>query len=595
MRTRYPANHYFTPLVACTLGVICGILIERLHFPVYIVVLASLISIGVCIRFHKHILMRQVIILSVGIIIGLFTAGHINGRYDRNRLFPAETTGYNAAIYGRVVSVKKLTKDKASFVVVASTIVVNKHKVYLSNIRVAMHVYDEFPVAIGDYIYANGYLYLPDGTLNPGSFDYSGWLRDHGIHAVMSVWKAEDCLKIADRELDSRYRYVHMRDKVRNWFVSSFDGFVGGDAAALLSAVGVGQQQKLSDEIRGSFSRAGVSHLLAVSGLHVGLVFGFVIAITYVLGMSRSVSVTIAILTMCAYAFLVGWRPSCVRAMIMLGAGTLSVTLGRGRHYYHCLAMAALAILLVDPVALFSVGFQLSFLSVFSLLHFLPVLDKWLGFLPTWLRVPLSVTLAAQIGVNPLIAKYFHQVSVVAPLANLVIVPTAGVLVASALALPALGAVCYPLANCFGACLRQAIAILLKVVEWFASVPKSAVYLSSPSPVFLAFYYLVIVLIPVAYKNRKLVRPTITICIVGASVLLTQPILEKLHSPEITVLATRNGDAAVIRAPHGRNILVASFGGYREEDVLNYTVAPYLWSQGITRLDAVVISRFGAA
>jgi beta-lactamase superfamily II metal-dependent hydrolase len=102
-------------------------------------------------------------------------------------------------------------------------------------------------------------------------------------------------------------------------------------------------------------------------------------------------------------------------------------------------------------------------------------------------------------------------------------------------------------------------------------------------------------LIPVAYRNRKLVRPTIAICIVGASVLLIQPISETLHSPEITILATRNGDATVIRAPHGKNILVASFGGYREEDVINYTIAPYLWSQGITRLDTIVVSRFGAA
>ncbi len=595
MRTRYPANYYFTPLVLCTLGVISGILIERFHSLLYVAVSVVLVSVAGYILSHKRILTGQLIILSAGLIIGLFITGHARSRYERISLFPAETTGCNAVVYGRVVSVKRLTRDRASFVVTASTIVINRHKVGLSNIKIAVHVYDEFPVAIGDYIYANGYLYLPDGTLNPGAFDYSGWLRDHGIHAVMSVWKAEDCLKITDRELDSRYRYVHIRDKVRNWFVSSFDGFVGGDAAALLSAIGVGQQQKLSNEIRGSFSRAGVSHLLAVSGLHVGLVFGFVIVIMYVLGMSRSVSLTIAILAMCAYAFLVGWRPSCVRAMVMLGAGTLSVTLGRGRHYYHCLAMAALAILLVDPVALFSVGFQLSFLSVFSLLHFLPVLDKWLEFLPERLRGPLSVTLAAQIGVNPLIAKYFHQVSVIAPLANLVIVPTAGVLVASALALPALGAVCYPLASWFGTYLSHAIAILFKVVEWFASIPKSAVYLSSPSPAFLAFYYLIVMLIPVAYRNRKLVRPAIAICIVGATVLLTQPILGKLHSPEITILATRNGDAAVIRAPRGNNILVASFGGYREEDVLNYTVAPYLWSHGITRLEAVVISRFGAA
>ena len=593
MRTRYPANHYFTPLVACTLGVISGILIERFHFPIYITILASLIFIGVCVGFRKHAPMGQVIILLVGIIVGLFTARHAESHYEKNQLFQTEIGGCNAAIYGRVISVKKLTKDDVSFVVAASTIGVNRHRAGLQDTRIAVHVYDEFPVAIGDCIHANGYLYLPGGALNPGSFDYRGWLRDQGIHAVMSIWNQGDCLRVTDRELDSRYRY-HMSDRVRNWFVSSLDGLVGGDAAALLSAIGVGQQQKLSNEIRGNFSRAGVSHLLAVSGLHVGLVFGFVIAITYVLGMSRSVSITIAMLTMCAYTFLVGWRPSCVRAMVMLGAGTLSVTLGRGRHYYHCLAMAALAILLVDPAALFSVSFQLSFLSVFSLLHFLPVLDKCLRFLPKWLRVPLSVTLAAQIGVNPIIAKYFHQVSVIALPANLVIVPTAGALVASAIALPVLGAVSYPLANWFGILLRHVIAVLLKVVEWFASIPGGVLYLPSPSPALLTFYYLVIVLIPVAYRNRKLVRPTIAICIIGASILLTQPVLETLRSPEITILATRNGDAAVIKAPRGRNILVASFGGYREQDVLNYTIAPYLWSQGITRLDAIIVTRFGA-
>ncbi len=278
----------------------------------------------------------------------------------------------------------------------------------------------------GDMLHFRGVLRTPRNAGNPGEFDYATWLRRRGVsgeaYSGVGEWKRIP----GEHTMSLQIRMLRLRDALAARYV----GFLEGNSLGIITALTLGDRSRLDRAVSDLFSQGGVSHVLALSGLHLSILFGLYRLLVLNRLRRRSLFVALSlvgVLGLWAYAFLAGLPLSLVRSAWMFTVMLSAEMLRRGSLPLNNLAFAAIAVLLVSPQSLFDVGFQLSCLSVLSIVLFLPLFPcpkriKSNAVLRTAYDM-LAVSLAAQIGTAPLVAWYFHSFSTYGLFANLLIVP----------------------------------------------------------------------------------------------------------------------------------------------------------------------------
>ena len=353
---------------------------------------------------------------------------------------------------------------------------------------------------VGDGMVAASVLEPADKALTGGHFDYRRWLQTHGFHATTYIprgaWKPQR-VSMASLSMLQRVRVGALRE--RHTLVARYAS-LGWESRtlALLSAMTLGDKSMISTEQQQDYSVAGGSHILALSGLHIGLLY--MILLTLVTAamslvrrvlhadMYRSKRIIVQVATLVAvwsYVMVVGCQPSVVRAATMLTVYGLVSLLNRSRQSLNTLAIAAVVMLFVNPLSLWDVGFQLSFMAVLGIVLLSPR-RRLNGLLSM-----LWVTVSAQIGVAPLILYYFGRFSCYFLLANVLVVPCATLLL--------YGAVAIWLLTPFVAVQRWAADVLGAVagwmdagVAWIASLPGASVEGVEVSAVQVAAIYVLI-------------------------------------------------------------------------------------------------------
>jgi len=260
------------------------------------------------------------------------------------------------------------------------------------------------------------------------------------------------------------------------------------DQYAVLAAMTLGDKSALSKELRDVYSVTGASHVLALSGLHMGIIFFLLHRLT--LGRRHFwLSQVIIVLGLWSFAFLTGLSPSVVRSATMLSAYVLFSFMGRQRNSVNLLCFTAIVMLLVNPQSLYDVGFQLSFTAVLSILLWLPLIDRFLpeNYFVTrrfqhYLYSMVGMSLAAQLAVAPLIVYYFGRFSTYFLLTNFIVIP-----LATAILYGALLVVIVPM---FGPVLLWVVGILNKALEWISQMPYSCIDGLHPSVLQICLFYI---------------------------------------------------------------------------------------------------------
>ncbi|MBU4149132.1 MAG: ComEC/Rec2 family competence protein, partial [Candidatus Omnitrophica bacterium] len=220
-------------------------------------------------------------------------------------------------------------------------------------------------------------------------------------------------------------RHIYsLREKLKNHIIREMPL----ESGAFLNAILLGDRSELPKYIQESFKNSGTMHIMAISGLHVGLIAMLVLYLLRLFRMKREAAYILALLFMVFFAMLALSRPSVVRATVMVILFFMGRLLGRKIDVYNSLGMAALFILVKNPDALFDVGFQLSFIAVLSIVFFVPVFLSLIrtekGFIINrFFLTPFAVSVAAWTGTFPLIAYYFRIITPVAIIANLFVIP----------------------------------------------------------------------------------------------------------------------------------------------------------------------------
>ena len=412
---------------------------------------------------------------------------------------------------------------------------------------------------------------------NPGGFDYAAFLARRGVGAQVYV----------DEVTSFEPAGVTFKTRLQRGVVAG----LSPTQAALQEAMTLGIRDNLRD-LRDVFAAAGLAHVLALSGLHIGVLIA---ALGFLLRPLGVVRYPLMVAFVIAFAALVGATPSVLRATTMAVAVLLSLWLGSGRlEPWPALSLAALLALLWNPSGLFDLSFQLSYLAVIGILVFaLPTLRLLhASSLPWWhpkalLLGSLVVSLGAQAPLLPLLAHTFGTVPVFGPVVNIVALPLATVLVPLGFLAGVLGTVSLPLA----ALLNHLTAPLASALIWAANESASwpSLEWGEIAPVGFAYYGVgACALALVSLGKLRLWRGLLVVAAaLSASTLTPAP----YGNAELVFLDVGQGDSTLIRLPHRTEILVDGGGTpFSDFDVGENTVVPALRALGVDELELVIAS-----
>lgn len=266
--------------------------------------------------------------------------------------------------------------------------------------------------------------------LNPYDFNYRKYLQNQQIHHQVFLQK-ENILTLGNGKTTLKGIAANFRGIVNKALKEK--GFKD-DELAVINALLLGQRQDISTDLIQSYTAAGAIHILAVSGLHVGiilLILTFLFKPLNYFKYSKFLTPICIVISLWIFALIAGLSPSVVRAVTMFTAITIGMYSNRVSNIYNTLIISMFFLLLINPNYLFEVGFQLSYLAVFSIVWIQPkVYNLWIP--KIWLFNKIwqlfTVSLAAQIGVLPLSLFYFHQFPGLFFVSNLVIIPFLGII-----------------------------------------------------------------------------------------------------------------------------------------------------------------------
>jgi competence protein ComEC len=446
---------------------------------------------------------------------------------------------------------------------------------------------------------------------NPGGFNYRQYLADQRIWLRGYVRQGAELVPIGkpDRGLSYFLDIIRTRSRV------FLNAWLPPDLANLYQALLLGERYGLSDDLREQLYNAGIGHLLAISGLHLGLVAGFAFLIFHFLLVrivavagrwgARPVAALAAFPLALTYGLLTGMGLPALRATLMLAFFTLALVVQREKDLLNSILLAAFLILGFHPEALFSASLQLSFIGVIALVWILPMLpvvhilqpqdgqdQRWrqLGYR---LYQFICVSLILSLFTAPVVLYHFHRLTPVGMITNLFAVPLVGFLV-----LPAgLLALCFlPVSTLLAGFLLTLGTLGLKLVVLlaakFGGFSWATFWPGSPKVWQVGLTY-ILLLVPFTRTSRWLRTSLTTVCCMAliGSWLMPHHILSAQSDLRVTYLDVGQGNSAVVELPEQGAMLIDGGGFYGGSfDVGQHVVAPYLWHRGIRRLDVVVLS-----
>lgn len=333
---------------------------------------------------------------------------------------------------------------------------------------------------VGDGIKAVSLLEKPSGYAD-SDFDYGRYLLYHGYVATTFIYIDEWSKAVVDLtrlSLIQRTRIAALvfRDRLLRRYTDM--GF-SGQSYAVLAAMTLGDKSSLSDRLKEDYSVSGASHILALSGLHLGIIYA-ILSLIFLRRRWQIASQVLILLAIWTYVFIVGMSASVVRSAVMITVYSFVSLLNRNKMSLNTLAVAAVVILIVNPLYLYDVGFQMSFAAVFFIILFyrlvLNLMPGCVMGIPVIRQIwqMMSVSLAAQIGVAPLIAFYFGRFSCYFLLTNIIVVPAATIILYGAVLMAALSFVPY-LQTLLSALLLKVVVLLNSGVSFVAELPGASI------------------------------------------------------------------------------------------------------------------------
>lgn len=562
------------------------------------------------------------IFLITGCMLGWICLAHLLYIDNTDRILPG-LDGQSARVQGKVMDIqlKKKTEGNRLLMEVevdelsGQNVRLHKNERVLINCSeddfVSENGSSDFGAGIvpGDRISALGKLRLPEQKRNPNTFDYRKYLRTKGIYTTMYAEKASR-IGLPSTGFSGRL----YRTKIR--FIDQLEIAAGQETSDLMRAILFGDKGSLDDDLQETFRMNGTAHILAVSGLHVGMVYALLLTVWNWLGRMLPVSVlgrrgwgfliTVGLLLV-MYATLSGFAPSVVRAVLMILLHIFATLTGRYYDLKSVTMAVFLAALLVDPLILFQGGFQMSFMAILTLSIVMP-------YMRSFLSGSLLAGVSIQAGLMPYTIYQLNWLSIPSALINLPVIFLAGILVplgmlsfGMSLITGGLGKDRWaqaadltadnpsdPLIQMMDRSIDILCDIMVRLNEACCIEGLTAIRVCSP-PVWTVFaFYLGLVAFASESGRLRIKRLGKMVIIIQAAVILAVSLMfgaavdDGYRKMDLVFVDVGQGDCMHLRT-EGRNYLIDG-GGSDDYDVGTKILRPYLLKNGVRTVDAAFVT-----
>lgn len=452
---------------------------------------------------------------------------------------------------------------------------------------------------IGDKLKIKGEFALPDVARNRGGFNYRRFLNSNGIYGNIKVENSFVVLK-------PNKSFVYT---IQNLIYDNFEKIFSKEHAGILSGMIIGETSNISDDTKDNFQKAGVTHLLAVSGSNVALVItfsGYIFSKIF----GKRYSDYISIVFVVFFVMLAGASPSVVRAGIMAILGLLANILVSKSSSITNVFSSAFLILLMNPLSILNVGFILSFVGTIGIITLSSfITDFFKKYIKNKMILEtVSITMAAQVALIPIMLYYFNSLSLISIFSNLLIIPITSLITILGIIIFIISIIFMPLAKLVNILIVPMINYILVITRVCSKFDFLNLLLPTPKIWMIVTFYALLCIKVYKFNHRndnylervsfereasfvdRTEKYTCTIIMICICLLAISKFMPKSYV-ELTAIDVGQGDAFLIITENQKIILVDGGGSETSDyDVGANILVPYLLDRGIMRLDYVFVS-----
>ena len=492
------------------------------------------------------------------------------------------------SIIGTIVSDPQEKEYKTKYILKIDTI--NSNKKY-KNTKVILYTKKEKEtLKYGDKIELVGNFKLAQERRNPGGFDYRFYLKTKKIYGIVTT-------KNTKRLKENNVNIISMiANKTANVIKNQSKKLLENKKACLLIGLLIGDTDEIDEETKEDFRNSNLTHMLAVSGLHVSYVL---LAVNYIITkvkIHKKLSKIIVMLLILFFILVTGATPSVLRA------GTMTIYLILGGIFYRrisvfsSLNLSLLVIIIMNPYCLFDVGLQLSYAGTIGIVYLYPIIKEKIYNKAN----SILITISANIVIIPIIMYNFNTISLTFFISNLLAGPIIGIIIILGFSIIIISLIFFPIANIFSKILNLLIILFLNTAKACANLPFSKIFIITPTLKFIFLYYYLLVFIII--KERIQIRISIKLKNKVIAILIILVIINpikyfsniKQSNLKIYFVDVGQGDSTCIVTPKNKVILIDGGGNSKDEnyDIGKQTLLPYLLDKKINKIDYCIVSHF---
>lgn len=490
---------------------------------------------------------------------------------------------------GSIQEIKDIPEENNKYVVAIDNIKYESVDKDVSE-KTVLKIIGERELCLGDEIIFNGVLKEPLTNTNPRLYNYKLNLLTDNIFTTITI-REHEILNVVEKDLNF---LSSLKVSFINNVEETFDLYLTEKNSSIMKSIILGEYSYLEENDIQQFRDLGLAHILAVSGLHIGIFTGLLVLMFAYIGLDRKINITLTIIIIWIYAYIIGSPASVLRSNIMFTVLLLSQLWAKPYDSINTLFFALLILVTVNPFRIFDIGFQLSFAATFSIIYFTPRLSRMLYSKESNIIRSLVAIISVQIGLLPILAYHFNRVPLISIVANLLLVPLFSICLVLSIFLLLFAFISGYIASSIGIVINNLLNFQLLGIEILNNFPILNIKLPSPSVIeIIIYYFLIFILIGIINIKRLDKRINKVVIFYVLLVILINSIAINFNKTlSIDFIDVGQGDSILLRTKEGSYLIDTGGNIFDDFDIGENILLPYLEKEGIFRLKGVFITHY---